>query len=199
MNEIKWLETWSPWILQFEPIQPPKPTILQPYASISICLVQGILGVNTRRHSPGWAVTWSFMSSITLSTSCPAGKETSYCLRSVATTRRISVRASVFPTHCLWPVLKLAAAMMDTDLEICRTLDSPRYLPTPKGAKALLSMINSGRLVQRSGIKDAGSLKAVSTTHQVFISVNLPPCRKKNAWGIRTTHTSWCYTLGPPL
>ena len=125
------------------------------------------------------------MSSTTLSTSCPAGKETLYRLRSIATTRRISVRASVLPTHCLWPVLTLAANQMSTGLGIYRTLVSPHYIPTPKGAKALLSMINSGRLVQRSGIKDVGSSKAVSTTHQVFVSVKVPPYGKGNAQGIK--------------
>ena len=67
----------------------------------------------------------------------------------------------------------ISSITMDTGLEIYRTLVSPNYIPTPKGAKALLSMINSGRLVQRSGINDVGSLKPVSTTHQVFVSVQV--------------------------
>ena len=45
-----------------------------------------------------------------------------------------------------------------------------RDVPTPNGAKARLSLMSSGRLYQRSGMKERGSSKALSTRSTRWIS-----------------------------
>lgn len=118
------------------------------------------------------------MSRATASPFSPGAKAMRYFVSRMAGTSRICVRARFFPTHVLRPVAAVVLARLslsgvfwglwfvhlnfDNGGNGCARKGKKDW-PSPKGANAALFLIISGRLYQRSGTKELGSSKAVST------------------------------------